>query len=105
MWTQSGICSQKGIYEDPKLRTCWRTYFPETSILAGFVKLARCNLVTFVVIVAEKRYVVRSFGMTLRILSIIGPKSISKRRSASSRTLKTLGIASVLIEVGFGHTY
>ena len=39
----------------------------ETSILMGFVKLARCNLATLVVIVAEKRYVVRSRGMSLRI--------------------------------------
>lgn len=52
----------------------------------GFDKLARWSFATFVVIVAEKRYVVRSFGMTFRILSMIGPKSMSSSLSASSRT-------------------
>lgn len=68
-----------------KYRT-FHTHFVETSTLTGFDKLALCSLATFVVIVAEKRYVVRSFGMTFKILSITGPKSMSSRRSASSRT-------------------
>ena len=64
----------------------------DTSTLMGFIKLARCSLATFVVIVAEKRYVVRSFGITFRILSMTGPKSISNRRSASSKTCAKHGI-------------
>lgn len=55
----------------------------------GFDKLARWSFATFVVIVAEKRYVVRSLGMTFRILSMIGPKSMSSNLSASSRTCAT----------------
>lgn len=64
------------------------TNFSETSTRTGFDKLARCNFWTLVVIVAENRYVVLSFGMSLRILSIIGPKSKSSSRSASSKTWK-----------------
>ena len=63
-----------------------RTYFVDTSTRIGFVKLARCSFATLVVIVAEYRYVVRSFGIVFRIASISGPKSISNRRSASSST-------------------
>ena len=63
-----------------------RSYFVETSTRTGFAKLARWSLATFVVIVAEYKYVVRSFGMALRIASISAPKSISNKRSASSRT-------------------
>ena len=61
-------------------------YFVETSTRTGLDKLARWSLATFVVIVAEYKYVVRSFGMALRIASISSPKSISNKRSASSRT-------------------
>ena len=61
--------------------------FEDTSTLMGFDRLALCSLATLVVIVAENRYVFLSFGMTLRILSMIGPKSISRSRSASSNTL------------------
>ena len=63
------------------------TYFLETSTRTGFSRLARCNFATLVVIVAENKNVFLSFGMTLRILSMAGPKSISNRRSASSITL------------------
>lgn len=58
----------------------------DTWTRAGFCKLARCSLSTFVVIVAENKYVCRSFGSTLRILSITGPKSMSNSLSASSMT-------------------
>lgn len=61
-------------------------HFVETSTLTGFVRLARCNFATLVVIVAEKRYVVRSVGSTLRILSKTAPKSRSSSLSASSST-------------------
>ena len=45
-------------------------HFAETSTLTGLVKLARWSLATLVVIVAENRYVVRSLGSILRILSL-----------------------------------
>jgi hypothetical protein len=61
-----------------------RTYFDDTSTLTGLFRLARWSLATFVVMVAEKRYVLRSFGMTFKILSMMGPKSISSNLSASS---------------------
>ena len=61
-----------------------QTYFDDTSTLTGLFKLARCSLATFVVMVAEKRYVFRSLGITFRILSMMGPKSISSNLSASS---------------------
>ena len=67
-------------------------YFVETSTRTGFDKLARWSLATFVVIVAEYKYVVRSFGMAPRIASISGPKSISNKRSASSRTCREIGV-------------
>lgn len=62
------------------------THFSDTSTRTGFDKLARCSLATLVVIVAENRYVVRSLGIAFRILSIIGPKSMSSNLSASSKT-------------------
>ena len=52
----------------------------------GLESDARCRDSTFEDIVAEKRYVRRSRGRTLRILSRMGPKSRSSRRSASSMT-------------------
>ena len=64
----------------------WKTHLDETSTLIGLFKLARCSLSTLVVMVAENKNVFRSLGMTLRILSMIGPKSISSNRSASSMT-------------------
>jgi len=63
------------------------THFVDTSTLTGLTKLALCSLATFEVMVAEKRYVVRSLGISFKILSIIGPKSISRSLSASSSTL------------------
>ena len=62
------------------------THFELTSTRTGFDKLARWSLATLVVIVAEKRYVVRSFGMSFKILSSFGPKSMSSSLSASSST-------------------
>lgn len=67
-----------------------RTCFEDTSIRTGFVRLALCNLATFVDIVAENKYVVRSFGISFKIVSNTGPKSISRRRSASSNTCEEL---------------
>lgn len=61
-------------------------YLEETSTLTGFDRLARCNFATLVVMVAENKYVVRSLGITLRILSMTGPRSRSNSLSASSRT-------------------
>jgi hypothetical protein len=61
-------------------------YFVDTSTRTGFDKLARWSLATLVVIVAENRYVVRSLGMALSMASISRPKSMSNKRSASSRT-------------------
>ena len=61
-------------------------YFVDTSTRTGFDKLARWSLATLVVIVAENKYVVRSFGMAFRMASMSGPKSMSNKRSASSRT-------------------
>jgi len=71
-------------------------YFVDTSTRTGFDKLARWSLATLVVIVAENKYVVRSFGIALRIASMSGPKSMSSKRSASSRTLRvaTLGLTA-----------
>lgn len=69
-------------------KTFDETNFDDTSTRTGFDKLALCSLATLVVIVAEKRYVVRSFGMTFNILSMLAPKSRSSRRSASSRTFQ-----------------
>jgi hypothetical protein len=64
-----------------------QTHLLLTSTFTGSLKLALCNFATLVVIVAENRYVcLPSRGMTLRILSMTGPKSRSRRRSASSRT-------------------
>jgi hypothetical protein len=62
------------------------SHLVDTSTRTGFDKLARCSLATLVVIVAENKYVVRSLGIALRMPSISGPKSMSNRRSASSRT-------------------
>lgn len=63
------------------------THLEETSSLTGSRREARWSLATLVVIVAEKRYVWRcSLGMTLRMLSMTGPKSRSSKRSASSMT-------------------
>lgn len=61
-------------------------HFDETSTFTGFVKLALCSLETLVVIVAENKYVVRSFGIAFKIWSIVGPKSMSNSLSASSIT-------------------
>jgi hypothetical protein len=65
-------------------------HFVDTSTLTGFVKLARCSFATFVVIVAENKYVVRSVGIILRILSRTAPKSRSSNLSASSSTYAAL---------------
>ncbi|OMH82387.1 hypothetical protein AX774_g4126 [Zancudomyces culisetae] len=61
-------------------------YFDDTSIFTGFFSDARWSFATFVVIVAENKYVLRSIGISRRIFSIFGPKSISSSRSASSIT-------------------
>lgn len=63
-----------------------KTHFEDTSTRIGLFRLARCSLSTLVVIVAENRNVFRSFGITFRILSMIGPKSMSSSLSASSIT-------------------
>ena len=63
-----------------------RTHFEETSTLTGLLSEARWSLATFEVMVAENRYVLRSLGITLRILSMMGPKSRSSSLSASSST-------------------
>lgn len=68
---------------------CDSTHFDDTSTRTGLFKLARCSFATLVVMVAENKYVFRSFGITLRILSMMGPKSISSSRSASSMTCST----------------
>lgn len=70
-------------------------YFEETSTRMGFTRLALWSFATFVVMVAENKYVVRSVGMTLRIWSMSGPKSMSRRRSASSITYTTVGTGGV----------
>lgn len=63
------------------------TDFVDTSSLTGSRNEARCSLATLVVIVAENKYVCRlSLGITLRILSMTGPKSRSSNLSASSMT-------------------
>lgn len=41
-------------------------YFDDASTRIGFVRFARCSLEIFEVIVAEKRYVVRSVGMAFK---------------------------------------
>ena len=60
----------------------------DREILTGLRRDARCSWFTFAVMVAEKSIVLRAspLGMFLRILSIEGPKSMSRSRSASSRT-------------------
>lgn len=52
----------------------------------GLEREARWSDSTLELSVAEKRYVRRSRGRTLRILSRIGPKSMSRSLSASSMT-------------------
>lgn len=60
----------------------------ERVILRGFLREARWSWLTFEVMVAEKSIVRREslVGIFLRILSMLGPKSMSKSLSASSRT-------------------
>ena len=77
IWYRGQICESNSVLYP---------YFDDTSTRTGFVKLARCSLATFVVIVAEKRYVVRSLGINLRILSMASLNSRLSSRSASSMT-------------------
>ncbi len=82
----------KNIYDCCNWSTVW--YFPDTSTLTGSLREARWSFWTFLVIVAEYRYVVRSLGMTLSILSTSSSKSMLRMRSASSMT-RNLTVLSV----------
>lgn len=55
-------------------------------ILTGFFKDARTSEATFFGIVAENNSERRSLGTLRSALVMTGPKSRSRRRSASSRT-------------------
>ena len=60
-------------------------YFVLTSIFTASFTEARYNFCTLVVMVAEKRKVLRCLGICVRIRLIYFSKSILSKRSASSK--------------------
>lgn len=69
-----------------RVETVWYL-LEEIEIRRGLDREARCRDSTLELMVAEKRHVRRpSRGSTLRILSRMGPKSMSSNLSASSMT-------------------